>query len=170
MHDLPVLQEFLAGARVDADVFALRPDYRVMLVAVDGLVSGPSDHTSDDLLRQAEARALESLRKRAVDELPEVAAWREAYRAFGAKPQRTRNSLERLLRRTASGLPRVNRLTDLYNGISVLHPASGGWGGPDTVRRCAATGSCCGKGALRHRRRRHRSDRVSRPGGGRVVQ
>lgn len=121
VHDLPVLQEFLAGARVDADVFALRPDYRVMLVAVDGLVSGPSDHTSDDLLRQAEARALESLRERTVDELPEVAAWREAYRAFGAKPQRTRNSLEALLRRTASGLPRVNRLTDLYNGISVLH-------------------------------------------------
>src|SRR5580700_3497249 len=50
-----------------------------------------------------------------------VAWWREAYRAFGAKPQRTRNSLEALLRRTASGLPRVNRLTDLYNAVSVLH-------------------------------------------------
>ena len=52
---------------------------------------------------------------------PHVAAWREAYRAFGAKPQRTRNSLEALLRRAASGLPRVNRLTDLYNAVSVLH-------------------------------------------------
>ena len=50
-----------------------------------------------------------------------MASWREAYRAFGAKPQRTRNSLEALLRRTASGLPRVNRLTDLYNAVSVLH-------------------------------------------------
>jgi hypothetical protein len=38
-----------------------------------------------------------------------------------SKPQRTRNSLEALLRRTASGLPRVNRLTDLYNAVSVLH-------------------------------------------------
>ena len=47
--------------------------------------------------------------------------WREAYRAFGAKPQRTRNSLEALLRRAASGLPRVNRLTDIYNAVSVLH-------------------------------------------------
>jgi DNA/RNA-binding domain of Phe-tRNA-synthetase-like protein len=50
-----------------------------------------------------------------------VAAWREAYRAFGAKPQRTRNSLEALVRRAPAGLPRVNRLTDLYNAISVLH-------------------------------------------------
>ena len=30
------------------------------------------------------------------EELPHVAAWRDAYRAFGAKPQRTRNSLEAL--------------------------------------------------------------------------
>jgi DNA/RNA-binding domain of Phe-tRNA-synthetase-like protein len=33
-------------------------------------------------------------------------SWREAYRAFGAKPQRTRNSLEALLRRVETGLPR----------------------------------------------------------------
>ena len=55
---------------------------------------------------------------RAVGEVPHVAAWREAYRAFGAKPQRTRNNLEALPRRAASGLPRVNRLTDLYNAAA----------------------------------------------------
>lgn len=47
-------------------------------------------------------------------------AWREAYRGFGAKPQRTRNSLEALTRRAEKGLPRVNALTDIYNAISVL--------------------------------------------------
>jgi DNA/RNA-binding domain of Phe-tRNA-synthetase-like protein len=61
-----------------------------------------------------------------------VAAWREAYRGFGAKPQRTRNSLEALLRRASSGLPRVNRLTDLYNAISVLHQIP--LGGEDLAR------------------------------------
>jgi DNA/RNA-binding domain of Phe-tRNA-synthetase-like protein len=61
-----------------------------------------------------------------------VAAWREAYRAFGAKPQRTRNSLEALLRRAASGLPRVNRLTDIYNAVSVLHQVP--LGGEDLTR------------------------------------
>jgi DNA/RNA-binding domain of Phe-tRNA-synthetase-like protein len=132
MPDLGMLQEFLAGGSVDAAVFALRPDYRVMLLAVDGLVPGPSDQTSDALLQAAEAVAGDLLRDRPVDQLPHVAAWRETYRAFGAKPQRTRNSLEALLRRAASGLPRVNRLTDLYNAVSVLHQVP--LGGEDVTR------------------------------------
>jgi DNA/RNA-binding domain of Phe-tRNA-synthetase-like protein len=115
------LEGFLAGASVDAEAFVLRPDYRALLVAVDGLVPGSSDDASEALLQAAEAAARESLQNSSVEELPHVASWREAYRAFGAKPQRTRNSLEALLRRAALGLPRVNRLTDLYNAISVLH-------------------------------------------------
>jgi DNA/RNA-binding domain of Phe-tRNA-synthetase-like protein len=70
---------------------------------------------------------------RPVDQVPHVAAWREAYRAFGAKPQRTRNSVEALLRRAAGpGLPRVNRITDLYNAVSVLHQLP--VGGEDLTR------------------------------------
>lgn len=115
------LQDFLARAYVDPAVAALRPDYRAVLVAVDGIVPGPSDDTSEAMLRTAEDAARAALADRPVEELPHVAAWREAYRTFGAKPQRTRNSLEALLRRAAAGLPRVNRLTDLYNAVSVLH-------------------------------------------------
>jgi hypothetical protein len=81
-----VLQELLAGGHVDAAVFALRPDYRAMPLAVDGLVPGPSDQTSKALLQAAEATAGEALRDQPVEQLPHVAAWREAYRAFGAKP------------------------------------------------------------------------------------
>ncbi|HSE71631.1 MAG TPA: phenylalanine--tRNA ligase beta subunit-related protein [Nocardioidaceae bacterium] len=136
MSDLGTLQEFLAGARVDAAVFALRPDYRAMLLAADGLVPGPSDEASDALLQAAEAGARETLREAPVEELVHVAAWREAYRAFGAKPQRTRNSLEALLRRAASGLPRVNRLTDVYNAVSVLHQIP--LGGEDLTRYTGA--------------------------------
>ena len=121
MPDLAALEEFLAGAHVDADVFVLRPDYRALLIAVDGVVPGPSDRASEGLLRTAEAAARDRLRDQRVEEVPHVAAWRAAYRAFGAKPQRTRNSLEGLLRRVDAGLPRVNRLTDLYNAVSVLH-------------------------------------------------
>src|SRR6476469_8076930 len=120
MSDAGLLEEFLAGAHVDAAVFALRPDYRALLVAVDGIVPGPSDQGSDALLQAAETAAREALGGGPAEQLPHVAAWREAYRAFGAKPKRTRNSLEALLRRAASGLPRVNRLTDLYNAVSVV--------------------------------------------------
>ena len=65
-----------------------------------------------------------------------MAAWRQAYRAFGAKPQRTRNSVEALLRRAETGLPRVNRLTDLYNAVSVLHQLP--LGGEDLTRYAGA--------------------------------
>lgn len=130
------LTKFLAGAHVDAAVSALRSDYRAMLLAVDGIVPGPSDEASETLLAAAEEAAREALRDRPAQDLPRVAAWREAYRAFGAKPQRTRNSLEALLRRTASGLPRVNRLTDLYNALSVLHQIP--LGGEDLNRYAGA--------------------------------
>jgi DNA/RNA-binding domain of Phe-tRNA-synthetase-like protein len=124
------LEEFLAGASVDPAVFELRPDYRALLLAVAGLVPGPSDEHSEALLESAEA-AVRGLGDRPIEDVPHVAAWREAYRAFGTKPQRTRNSLEALMRR-ATGLPRVNRLTDTYNAISVLHQIP--LGGEDLTR------------------------------------
>lgn len=111
------IQAFLDGAKVDQAVFDLRPDYRALLIAVDGIVPGPSDATSEALLVAAEA----SVPDTPADQLPHIASWREAYRAFGAKPQRTRNSAEALIRRAGGGLPRVNRLTDIYNAISVKY-------------------------------------------------
>jgi len=115
------LEVFLGGARVEPSVFELRPDYRALLVAADHLEPGRGDDVSEDLLLRAEVTAQQVLSSAPVEELPHVAAWREAYRAFGAKPQRTRSSVEALIRRADSGLPRVNRLTDLYNAISVIH-------------------------------------------------
>ncbi len=114
-------ERLLEEAWIEPAVFALRPDYRALLLAVDGLVPGPGDEAGEALLQEAEASTARALADRPVDQLPHVAAWREAYRAFGAKPQRTRNSLEALTRRAGSGLPRVDRLTDLYNAVSVLH-------------------------------------------------
>lgn len=139
------LDQFLAGARVDTDVFDLRPDYRALLMAVDGLRPAATDAGSDALLKRAECQARQALSATPVEDLPHVAAWRQAYRAFGAKPQRTRNSVEALLRRAEAGLPRVNRLTDLYNAISVLHqiPLGGedlsGYAGPPRLIRAAGS-------------------------------
>lgn len=119
-----VLETFLAGARLDDTVATLRPDYRALLIAVDGLAPDASPNAGASLLAHAEQVARELLSSASVEELPHVAAWRDVYRAFGAKPQRTRNSLEALTRRVGaagSGLPRVNALTDIYNAISVIH-------------------------------------------------
>ncbi len=122
MPDQAFLNDFLAGAFVEAAVFSLRPDYRALLLAVDGIRPGGRDEVTEGLLQAAERSARKALTESTVDRLPHVASWRDAYRGFGAKPQRTRNSVESLLRRAAGpGLPRVNRLTDLYNAVSVLH-------------------------------------------------
>jgi DNA/RNA-binding domain of Phe-tRNA-synthetase-like protein len=112
---------FLAEASVAPEVTGLRPDYLVLLLAAEGLQPGPPDQVSEEILAQAEARARTALAGRAPEDVPEVADWRAAYRAFGAKPQRTRPSVEALLRRLDDGLPRIDRLTDAYNAISIAH-------------------------------------------------
>jgi DNA/RNA-binding domain of Phe-tRNA-synthetase-like protein len=112
---------WLDAAHIDPAVQALRPDYRALLVLAEGLASGPSDLASDGLLVAAEERARARLDGSPPDLHPLVAAWHDAFRAFGAKPQRTRSSVEALLRRLPDGLPRIDRLTDAYNAISVSH-------------------------------------------------
>ncbi|GAA2185912.1 B3/4 domain-containing protein [Leucobacter alluvii] len=139
---------FLDACSVDPDVLLLRPDYRALLLVVDGSAVDAFDHNADAvdaLVSAAEMRARDLLAERSADELPHVASWRDAYRAFGAKPQRTRNSLEALTRRAELALPRVNALTDISNAISVLHqiPLGGEdlnrYQGPARLMRAAGT-------------------------------
>src|SRR5689334_11285362 len=69
-------QEWLAAARVDAAVFALRPDYRALLVTADGLAGGPGDEVSERILADAEATARAQLGGQPPEQLPQLAAWR----------------------------------------------------------------------------------------------
>jgi DNA/RNA-binding domain of Phe-tRNA-synthetase-like protein len=99
---------------VDDAVWALRPDFAVLLITAEGLGNGPSDDESAEWLTAAARSAS------APDGHDHVLAWREAYRGFGAKPKRTRPSIDALLKR-ADELPAVNRVVDAYNAVSVDH-------------------------------------------------
>jgi DNA/RNA-binding domain of Phe-tRNA-synthetase-like protein len=114
-------EAWLATAYVDPAVHALRPDYRALLMVAENLVPGPSDHVSDQLLTTATADARQRLGAGGVEDEPHVTAWRETFRGFGAKPKRTRSSVEALLWRLDDGLPRIDRLTDAYNAVSIAH-------------------------------------------------
>lgn len=114
-------RDWLAAVTVDPAVTALRPDYVAVVLVAENLRGGPSDAASDALLARAEATAGAALGGHPPESIPHVEAWREAYRAFGAKPQRTRPSVDALLRRLGGGLPRVDRITDAYNSVSVAH-------------------------------------------------
>jgi DNA/RNA-binding domain of Phe-tRNA-synthetase-like protein len=92
---------------IDETVRALRPDFAVLLMTAEGLVNAPSD---DETVRT------EGLADSAA---PHVEAWREAYRGFGVNPRRARPSVDALLRRPE--LPRINRVVDAYNAVSVRH-------------------------------------------------
>src|SRR5690606_37856393 len=76
----------LAAAAVAEEVHELRPDYRALLVVVDGITPASGDAASEELLVRAEEHARALLAERPVEELGHVEAWRAAYRAFGAKP------------------------------------------------------------------------------------
>lgn len=108
---------------VTDEVRSLAPGFTHVAVEAHGLVNGPSNEDSSALLDDATRRLVERLGGRAPHEDPHLAAWRETYASFGAKPSRTRNSAEALARRalTEAGLPRINLLVDLYNAISVAH-------------------------------------------------
>lgn len=95
---------------VDDSVRTLRPDFAVLVMAAHGLRNGPGDGESASWLSAAALTAN--------PDDPHVLAWREAYRAFGAKPNRTRPSVDALLRR-ADSLPSINRVVDAYNAVSV---------------------------------------------------
>ncbi|MBG0815237.1 B3/4 domain-containing protein [Planomonospora sp. ID82291] len=97
---------------VDPAVTELRPDFAVLAVTVYGLRNGPTDDRSRAWLAAAADRAV-------TPDDPKVEAWRDAYRAFGAKPQRTRPSVDALVRRMP--LPEINLVVDAYNAVSVGH-------------------------------------------------
>ena len=100
----------LERVTVDEAVRELRPDFVVLVMTAEGLANGPGDQESEGWLAEAAGKA------DAAD--PHVEAWRDAYRAFGAKPQRTRPSVDALLRR-ADALPSINKVVDAYNAVSV---------------------------------------------------
>jgi DNA/RNA-binding domain of Phe-tRNA-synthetase-like protein len=157
------------AVEVDPRIWELRPDFVVTVVRARGLSNGPSDDSSTSLLRRAERSAREALNGADPAAPPHIAAWRDAYRAFGAKAQRTPCSAEALLKRVIGGedLPAINRLVDLYNAVSVefLLPV----GGEDLARITGASRLTVATGAEPFDTLRSGEAIVEHPAAGEVV-
>jgi DNA/RNA-binding domain of Phe-tRNA-synthetase-like protein len=115
---------------IDPGIFALFPEAKVALVIVSGIDNRPRpDRPLEASLREAQAGAVARLGQGALTEHPRIQCWREAYRAFGAKPKDNPSSIENLVRRALKGDPlrSINPLVDLYNVVSLTHllPAGG---------------------------------------------
>ena len=120
-NELPDVERWLTGAAVWPRSMPSAPGTRCCSSPRTTCGPGRATRTATPCWPPPRPRPAERLAGRAPEELEHLAQWREAYRAFGAKPQRTRPSVEALLRRLGAGLPRVDRITDAYNAVSVAH-------------------------------------------------
>lgn len=106
---------------IDDAVFDAFPELRVGVVGARGIDNRATD-AAGFLATQVDAvRVAWSLDRLAAD--PRILAWREAYRAFGAKPKKHRSSVENLIRTILErgGIPSINPIVDVYNAISLQH-------------------------------------------------
>jgi DNA/RNA-binding domain of Phe-tRNA-synthetase-like protein len=120
--------------RIDVAVLALCPGYRRGLLLAQELSNGPSAPALVAALRSQEAKLREQLTGNPAEH-PRIAAWRDAYRRFGARPSDFRASVEALARRVLRGdeLPSINALVDIGNVVSLrylmpvgVHPVPAG--------------------------------------------
>ena len=128
--------------RIAPEIFALRPDFMALSIVVEGA----SNTASTAFSRAQLASAAGSLGSVPWAEA-HLNAWREAYRGFGAKPQRTPCSAEALRKRSERDgtVPAANAVVDLYNAISLRfaipvggEDASSYVGSPQLVRATGA--------------------------------
>jgi DNA/RNA-binding domain of Phe-tRNA-synthetase-like protein len=102
---------------IDPRIAAVAPDFRALSIVVDSgaLVDGARAGQELELAYRAVAR------NEPAWAAAHLEAWAEAFRRFGAKPQRTPCSAEALRKRVLrdGALPRVSPVVDLYNAISL---------------------------------------------------
>jgi DNA/RNA-binding domain of Phe-tRNA-synthetase-like protein len=112
-----------------AEILPHFPQARIAVCVVEGLRLRPERTPElDAFIGEVEARARARWRNpdgapMELAQIPGIAAWRSAYKAFGIKRTSYRSSVERLVKRVLAGdsLPRINDGVDLYNAISLDH-------------------------------------------------
>ncbi len=108
---------------VSPDIFERFPGYIRGVVIAHGVTNGPSPADLVQLMREAEESVRARVDPQQIAEEPRIKSWREAYRAFGAKPSEYRSSVEAMARRALRGdqLPSISALVDLGNVMSLRH-------------------------------------------------
>jgi DNA/RNA-binding domain of Phe-tRNA-synthetase-like protein len=113
----------MVGFRYAPEIAARFPSVVGGVVHATGLVNGPSPVALSDEFRAGQAAVLARIGQTPLSELPSLAAWRRAFRAFGVDPTAYRSAAEALLRRlTKQGsIPSINALVDIGNLVSIRY-------------------------------------------------
>ena len=108
---------------ISPEIFTKYPGYARGVVLAFGVHNGPSPDELVQMLRDAEESVRAQVNIEAIAEHPRIQPWREAYKAFGAKPSEFRSSIEAMARRVLRNdlLPSINTLVDIGNIVSLQH-------------------------------------------------
>jgi DNA/RNA-binding domain of Phe-tRNA-synthetase-like protein len=93
------------------------------VVHATGLTNGPSPDSLQHAFQAEQAAALARIGETPLSQIPSLAAWRRAFRAFGVDPTAYRSEAEALLRRlTKQGtVASINGLVDIGNLVSLRY-------------------------------------------------
>lgn len=106
-----------------ADVLARFPAITGGVILARGLRNDPTPAALQTAYAAEQQAVLAQLGNTPLSEVPSLAAWRGAFRAFGVEPTQYRSAAEALLRRlTKKGdIPGINTLVDLGNLVSIRY-------------------------------------------------
>lgn len=109
--------------KVSKEIFEKYPEIEIGVVVAKNIDNTKDGSEIQKMMRDVEGVARENINSESILEVPSIAKWREIYKSFGAKPSKTRNSVEALVRRVIRGdeIYKINPLVDIYNMISVKH-------------------------------------------------
>jgi len=110
--------------QIDPQLFQKYPGYVRGLVIVRRAINieSPIDEV-DRMLKGAQQAVRQRADLEPVSAQPNIAAWREAYRAFGARPPEFPSSIEALVKRARRGddVPYINTLAAICNSVSLRY-------------------------------------------------
>lgn len=107
-----------------SEIVRVFPDFRVAVVVADGLAMRAARPPElGVIIAEREQACRARWAGTELSEIPGIAVWRRAYRAFGIKKTSYRSSVERLVKNVLAEreLPQINSFVDAYNAVSLKH-------------------------------------------------
>jgi DNA/RNA-binding domain of Phe-tRNA-synthetase-like protein len=113
----------MALFRYDPAILERFPGIVGGVIHATGVTNGPTPPGLVEAFAATQAAVRTRIGETPLSEIPSLAAWRRAFRAFGVDPTQYRSAAEALLRRlTKQGeLPSIGTLVDLANLVSIRY-------------------------------------------------
>lgn len=108
---------------ISEKIFEKYPDLKIGVVIAKNIGNIGKESEIVKLLREIESEIRNNFVSHELSQDERIAAWREVYRSFGAKPSKHKSSIEALMKRILKdkNIPDINKIVNLYNYISLKH-------------------------------------------------